>query len=208
MTVPQITVQPEMGSPTERLQSLEKTIESNLTAFFSVGLALTEIRDTNLYKLQGYQSFNKYCQERWDFRSRYAYWQIEASVIMQNLQTNGLAFLPTCERHVRPLAKLSPEQQCQVWKQIIESTPSKIGTGEPKVTTKRVETAVAAITGQKTTPKQPVYKISADADAESLLNGSLDLIRQKLNPPPKKGASKKALIEAFLLQSALQALSN
>jgi hypothetical protein len=49
-----------------RLERLEDTIRKGLKSFIEVGLALAEIQRGQLYRAQ-YESFEEYCQERWQF---------------------------------------------------------------------------------------------------------------------------------------------
>jgi hypothetical protein len=206
MNPPQITEVESIDK--QRLQSLEQIIESNLTAFYQVGISLAEIRNKKLYKLQGYHNFNNYCKDRWDIGSRHAYRQMESSGVMDNLRTNGSQFLPTSERQVRPLTKLNPTQQCEVWNKIIEIVPVKHGTGKPKITTALVEIVVSEFIGQKSKlpGEKVVYKVPVDRDTDNSLNDSLKRICHLL-PKPEKKISKEIMIEA-LLQVALQEFSN
>ena len=49
---------------TARLAELEKTIARGKKTFVEVGLALAEIRDLRLYKLE-YGGFEEYCRKKW-----------------------------------------------------------------------------------------------------------------------------------------------
>ncbi len=210
------TTQPQVTkliiSEQHRLQSLEQMIESNFKAFYQVGLALKEIRDTKLYKLQGYRRFKDYCIERWDMGSRYAYLQIESSIVVENLRSTGSPFLPTCERQARPLTKLEPQLQSEVWESVIKLA-EKNKLGEPKISTELVEKVVSEMAG-KTNEIQPselagdqvVFKISLDKDTVKSLNKSLQRIRQMLE---NHGivVPKDIVIEA-LLQFGLQDIEN
>jgi hypothetical protein len=224
MTQPQITEvgsideqhlqsQEQVGTTDEQhLQSQEQIIESGLGVFYQVGLALKEIRDKKLYKLQGYHSFNDYCEEHWEIGKRYAYMQIESSTVMENLRTSNPPFLPTTEWQVRPLTKLNPQQQRQVWEKIVASVES--GGGEPKVTAALVEKMVSEATAQtkdkeeKSIPvgEKVVYKVSLNINTNNSLNDFFDHIRHLLDKQGKV-VSKERMIEA-LLQVALQELEN
>ncbi len=200
----------QVVSKEECLQSLEQIIESNLKTFYQVGMALKEIRDKNLYKLQGYHNFKDYCVERWDMGSRYAYMQMESSTVVENLRTTGSLFLPTSERQVRPLTKLEPQQQRQAWEKIIEIAQSR--DTKPKVTAKLVEKVVSEVTGKakgkgrnsKPVDEKIVYKVPIDIDTNESLKKSFYQICNLLD---KHGVavSKEIVIEA-LLQVALQEL--
>lgn len=53
-------------------------------------------------------------------RTPRAYQFIDAANIIENVN-RGTQILPTSERQVRPLTKLNPEQQREVWAEIIET---------------------------------------------------------------------------------------
>jgi hypothetical protein len=54
---------PEVG--TQKLAELERVMERGLQTFVEVGKALADIRDGELYRGQGYATFEDYCQQRW-----------------------------------------------------------------------------------------------------------------------------------------------
>src|SRR5262245_10825089 len=53
--------QPELS----RLDELEAVVRDGLQAFYTVGHALREIRDSRLYR-ECFETFDDYCRERWD----------------------------------------------------------------------------------------------------------------------------------------------
>jgi hypothetical protein len=63
---------------TRRLIDLELVIERNLKAFYEVGAALMQIRDDQLYR-EKYETFEGYCQDKWQFSRSYAYRLIASS---------------------------------------------------------------------------------------------------------------------------------
>jgi len=52
-----------------RLSELEAVVESGLQTFVEVGQALSEIRDSRLYR-ETHATFEDYCRERWQFTGR------------------------------------------------------------------------------------------------------------------------------------------
>jgi len=122
-------------------QRLELKVER---AFFDAGRSLRELRDRRLYR-STYKSWEDYCQGRFGFTRHAANFKIAASGIFENLVTfsyhssdadaadEGLVtksyqILPTKETQVRPLAKLKPEEQRQVWQQAVERAGRKVPT--------------------------------------------------------------------------------
>jgi hypothetical protein len=54
---------------------------------------------------------------------RNAYRLMDAAQVVENV-SHGTQILPTNERQARPLASLPPEQQVQVWQQVVETAPN------------------------------------------------------------------------------------
>jgi hypothetical protein len=78
---------------------------------------LREIRDGHLY--EGYDTFKQYVEDRWQISEQHAYRLMDASVVRENLEKSIIVdFLPTSERQVRPLTRLEPAQQCEVWEEV------------------------------------------------------------------------------------------
>lgn len=96
-----------------RRRECEAVIERGLETFLEVGKALSEIRDSQLYRAK-FKNFEDYCRDRWQIARNYANKLIAAAEVVQNLGTT--VPIPASERQVRPLTKLEPEQQRQAWK--------------------------------------------------------------------------------------------
>ena len=121
-----------------RLEQLESTIDRGLKTFVEVGKALLEIRDSRLYR-ETFGTFEDYCRDRWGMERRQAYRLIDASNAVANV-SHGTQTLPTSERQARPLTSLEPEQQREVWAEVV-------GTHEPKeITAAVVKETVERIT--------------------------------------------------------------
>ncbi len=119
----------------KRLKGLEAVIERGLNTFTEVGAALSEIRDTRLYR-ETHKTFEEYCQERWRMSKTYATRLVQSAEVVANLVPMGTV-LPETERQARPLAALKdPEQQRQAWTQVIEAA------GDKGITAKEVQKIV------------------------------------------------------------------
>lgn len=105
-----------------RLAELEQVVETGLTVFVAVGNALLEIRDSRLYRQQ-FPTFEAYCRERWGLKQSHAYRMIDAAVVVGNLQSSPIGEVPKTESQARPLTRLEPEVQREVWRELVESTP-------------------------------------------------------------------------------------
>jgi hypothetical protein len=118
-------------------------------AFFEAGKALTELRDRRLYR-STHKTFEEYCRVRpWRWRShRFAHSRQQSNYLIaaagvyenlttigcqnvanENLTTNGSQILPTSERQVRPMTKLEPQEQQEVWLRAVELAGGKVPTG-------------------------------------------------------------------------------
>jgi hypothetical protein len=111
-----------------RLQELEAIVARGLQTFYEVGQALIEIRDRKLYRVT-HKTFEAYCQEKWSIARRTAYQLISATKVVENLCAMAHK-LPTNERQVRPLTKLPPAQQLEIWQKAVEEAPNNVPTAK------------------------------------------------------------------------------
>ncbi|MBF0277283.1 MAG: hypothetical protein HQM13_05825 [SAR324 cluster bacterium] len=124
-------------------EQCETVIREGLQSFVEVGRALLRIREKKYYQAQ-YGNFADYCQARWNLGTSRVYQLINATYVMDNLsahtQMAGIsssADLPHYESHfpriesqVRPLSRLSPEQQIEAWKTAVERAETEYPTGK------------------------------------------------------------------------------
>jgi hypothetical protein len=120
-------------TPDERLNLIEfeETIERHLHAFYDVGHALMQIRVNRLYRAT-HSTFEQYCNERWKFTKSRANQLIAGAEVADNLTTT----VAISEHTIRPLAKLPPKEQKEVYLKAVETAP------DGKVTAKHVEETV------------------------------------------------------------------
>jgi hypothetical protein len=121
-----------------RLVTLEKTISSGLQTFVAVGEALMEIRDSRLYRVE-HATFEEYCKVKWDFTDNFARRMIRGAEVVENIKTVPIGTLPQSESQTRPLAKLKPKQQAEVWQKAVERS------GGQQPTAKVVEAVVSEV---------------------------------------------------------------
>lgn len=121
---------------TEHQKYLEcnAVIEHGLQTFFDVGNALMVVRNDRLYR-EEYGTFEDYCQEKWGWTRQHANRLISSAEVVGNLEPMG-SILPTTERQTRELARVAPEKQRAVWKDVVETAP------KGKVTAKHVQAVV------------------------------------------------------------------
>ena len=147
----------------ERLTELEGIIEANFKGFYLVGKALTEIRDSKLYREQ-YGTFKAYLKKVWEMAERRGYQLIDASEVVDTVKSalvdesnspqklnnctvfetdQNPSLIPINEAQARELAKLPPEGQLQAWKIANNLASQKDG----RVTAKLVRRAVSELAG-------------------------------------------------------------
>ncbi|BAY35666.1 hypothetical protein NIES2107_75780 (plasmid) [Nostoc carneum NIES-2107] len=121
--VPELT--PEEQS--DRLH-LERKVER---AFFEAGKALMELRDRRLYR-STHRTFEEYCRDRFGYNRSRSYQLIDAAIVVDNLTEcpQFVDILPTAEGQIRPLTKLEPQQQQEVWQQAVQKAGGKVPTGK------------------------------------------------------------------------------
>ncbi|MEH2039223.1 hypothetical protein [Nostoc sp.] len=104
---------------------LERRVER---AFFEAGKALTELRDRRLYR-STHKTFEDYCRDRFGHSRRQSYLLMDAAVVFDNLMEKCDPMdhiLPTNKRQVRPMTKLEPHQQHEVWVKAVEQSGGKV----------------------------------------------------------------------------------
>jgi hypothetical protein len=96
------------------LQSCEQEIDENLRSyFFSVGEALTTIKEKLLYRAT-HRSFEGYCKERFGIGRAYSSRLRNAYAVAKNLSRTGT--MPRNEWQMRPLLKLeTTDEQIKAW---------------------------------------------------------------------------------------------
>jgi hypothetical protein len=117
---------------------LERKVER---AFFEAGKALAELRDRRLYR-SSHRTFEDYCRDRFGHSRQKSNYLIAAADVYENLTTiccqnlppedlttNGSQILPTSEGQVRPMTKLEPQEQWEVWQTAVEFAGGKVPTG-------------------------------------------------------------------------------
>lgn len=69
----------------EHLVQLEEIVRSGLQSFMAVGLALVEIREARGYKLRGFDTFEDYCQQTFNFTARHGRRMMQAAATAQEV---------------------------------------------------------------------------------------------------------------------------
>ncbi len=104
----------------EQINRLESIIESNLRNFHCVGQALKEIRDNQLYRRLGFDSFESYVKNRWDIGKSHTYRLIDAAQAIDNLSPIE-DLLPVNEAQCRLLSPFESFDQRKIWREFLKS---------------------------------------------------------------------------------------
>ena len=137
-----ITTDQAMTTPQRvRFAQLEENIENKLQAFYDVGEALNEIRESRLYRAE-HGTFAEYVQAKWGFARQHAYRLIASSKVLDNIEPTEEQRENLRETHLRPLATLPPSEQKQAFNEAIETAP------DGQLTQKHVHEVVQEKTGQ------------------------------------------------------------
>ena len=142
----------------KNLKTLEEVIEAGLGTFSRVGRALLQIRDCRLYR-GSFESFDAYCQERWEFSRQRAHQLITAASTAEELSTI-VDTPPAREAHVRPLLNVPEEHRPKVWQEAVKSAPPGPD-GKPRITARCVERAVEDWHRTRLLPRDQVIDVES-----------------------------------------------
>lgn len=78
-----------------------------------------QIRDNRLYR-EIYGTFEEYCKEKWNISRPRAYQLIKGAEVQENLST--IVDIKN-EAQTRPLTKLPPDEQREVYQKAVETAP-------------------------------------------------------------------------------------
>lgn len=103
------------------LAKQEAVVKEYVHSYWTAVEALKVIHDRRLYRAT-HKTFRDYCLDRWGFDRAHGSRVINASAVYENLKglQGGDIPLPTTEAQVRPLTRLSPDKQEEVWREVVE----------------------------------------------------------------------------------------
>jgi site-specific DNA-methyltransferase (adenine-specific) len=140
------------------LERCEVVIKQGLQTFVEVGQALMLIRDKRLYRAE-YGTFENYCNEKWNLSRNFVNKTIAASNVVSNIEMGTM--VPKTERQARPLTKVEPELQTEVWQETVNRHGDNI-------TAKKVEEVVKDFKPLndelKQAKKEPMFAAQSEAE--------------------------------------------
>jgi protein gp37 len=115
-----------------QLHTLETEIESHLAKsveeFCLVGIKLKRIRDDLLYREAGFDTFEKYCNQRFELSKQRVYQLITAAEYRQHLPESTIGRLRWNEREIRELTRIPDKQDAaRVAKKILDQVENDPG---------------------------------------------------------------------------------
>ena len=175
----------------QELERLESTISRNMKAFYEVGCALAEIRDKGYYKdVLGFATFEEYCKVKWSMARRTAYQFIDSSTVVENVRNCAqIEAIPETESQARPLARLEPEQQRNVWEKVVEIAP------EGKITASLVSKITKRMFPMAKKENKIEVKPQFPSDAVLFAGIAISQLRRIHEDDPKKNEALDTVLE-------------
>ena len=145
-----------MDAESVELADLEVKVREGFRKGLEAFAALKSIRDLQLYKVRGFKSFDKYCQQEFGIKRDYADRNIVATGVLEKVLTLGSTFgcaeRITTERQCRELLKVPDEQLGQVLEEIGVLAEEK---QKPNLPANLIREAVKRVV-PKADPKLPI----------------------------------------------------
>lgn len=126
----------------DRYDQLRQVVTLGIANFRKTGLALKEIRDGELWKLDC-ATWSECCKRHWGISQQHAGRLIDAALFADQVEPTGS--IPKTESQARPFRSLPPEERVEAWKEAVAAggTPDAIAT------------AVATRHPRRSIPKRP-----------------------------------------------------
>ena len=174
----------------KRLADLEAVVTTNFKAFYEVGCALREIKESMLYR-ETHTTFADYAKDLWDIARRTAYQYIEAADIvdrlipfaedLKNVRTcaQNINLVPQNEAQARALSKYPEEKQIEIWRKAVETAEGRITAAHIKKTAREIHGKIVKDKIQKTREKTSVPAVKMSDRFRAAFNDLLDAINEE-----------------------------
>lgn len=183
----------EFDRSEQRLAHLEAVIKKYRQDFYSVGKALTEIRDARHYHKLSFKSFESYLRLRWDMGRSHAYRLIDAFCVIDNLSPIG-EILPKNEAQARPLTKLDAFSQRRLWREFLKT--------QKALSARNIKKFVSGHLGEQKT-KAPFIELISN-DYQQVVKEMLSQISIAQNDGWKSTSQKTALYWNNVMKEKIQ----
>ncbi|MHC4406338.1 MAG: hypothetical protein ACYTG0_42445 [Planctomycetota bacterium] len=171
----------------QRLRKLENEIRTGMEEFYYTGMKLKEIRDDRLYEEDGFETWEKYCRERWEWSPQHVHRLVQAFEYRQKLPASPTGCDGWSERSVRELTRIPDKRQAaRVAKKVITEVEKGDGV---KLTSTIVKRFVDQDLGIKRPKQKPQRKDTRPELRRYLIDksGTLEGILENLQGVPKEG---------------------
>lgn len=157
----------------KRLAELEKIVTTNFKAFYAVGCALREIRESKFYR-ETHKTFSDYTRDLWDLARSHSYRLIDSADVVDRLIPFKTELknvpnwgqnedpIPQNEAQARALAKYPEDKQIEIWRQAVETSDGRITAAHIKRTARQMHGKVVKEATKKARKRasQPSVKMS------------------------------------------------
>ena len=153
----------------QRLLTLEKEIRSGMEEFYYTGQKLKEIRDDELYREDRFDTWERYCRERWEWQPSYVHKLIVASEYREKLPPCPSGTGEWTERSVRELRRIPDKKQAaRVAKKILQEVENNPDVKLSSTTVKRFVDEDLGVKKPKSKPKPKESGIDLRDDLPAL----------------------------------------
>jgi hypothetical protein len=175
-----------------RLEQCELSIERGLNTFVEVGRALTEIRDSKLYRV-GFKTFEDYCKQRWEIGKSRAYELIDQAKVVAAIESIGVnlsAAADFSKRDVRAVKDNLPAVSADVKARVEHGEePAKAATAAVKEAAEKAKTEKAAKQAENDAARQQAQEalppaVKAQQEARQ---AAIDAAKAKKSEAPPAG---------------------
>jgi hypothetical protein len=143
-----------------RYEELKQTAHNGFDTFYRVGIALREIRDRKLYRLDGHSSFEAFARAEFDLSRPRAYQLIDAATTIEVLRSSAeVSTIVDNEGQARALSGLAPQERIEVVKEAAATAPKGKVTAKHVAQVRKARTARKAGEGEHPAPDKPAESV-------------------------------------------------
>ncbi len=158
----------------KQLTTLEDKVRRGLASFMEVGTALQRIKETNGFRLRGFEDFNGYCEQTFGFSASNGYKMIAAAESAKKVE-KAIGEKPRTAEAARVLGKVTHDPK------LIEKVQEKLKKAGESIATATVEKIdqIVETVRPKTKPMFPEAKKEPPAPAVPTLSDTCPTCHQQ-----------------------------